>query len=93
LFKTNPRTFREKFWAGDYVLKGNNNFSQQTKEIIQQNIIEFKLFKEQCKQHKEELFEVMKKIADKEIPKQLAAEGNYSCISKKFGVFTKRRSR
>jgi hypothetical protein len=85
LFKTNPRAFREKFWAGDYVLKGNTNtFSQQTKETIQQNIIEFKLFKDQCVRHKEELFEVMKEIAEKEIPKQFAPEGNYSYISTKL---------
>lgn len=85
LYKTNPRTFREKFWAGDYVLKGNtNNFSQETKDRITQNLIEFKLFKDQCVRHKEELFEAMKEIAEKEIPKQFAPEGNYSYISTKL---------
>jgi hypothetical protein len=90
LYKTNPRTFREKFWAGDYVLKGSNNFSQETKDQITQNLIEFKLFKDQCETHKGEIIEVMKSIAEKEIPKQLAPDGNYSYIgtklSEEFGL-------
>jgi hypothetical protein len=91
LFKTSPRTFREKFWAGDYVLKGNtNNFSQETKDQITQNLIEFKLFKDQCQKHKLELIEVMKAIAEKEIPKQMAPDNNYNCIgtklAKEFGL-------
>jgi len=90
LFKSSPNTFRENFWAGRYILKGGPSISQETKDRITQNLIEFKLYKEQRQNHKEEIIKIMKGIANKEIPRQLAAENNYSnvgrVLSEKFNL-------
>lgn len=81
LYKTNPRMFREKFWAGDYVLKGTNSFSQETKDQITQNLIEFKLFKEKLKKHRDDIFEIMAVVAEEQVSKQFAPDNNYNSIT------------
>jgi hypothetical protein len=71
LYKNNPRTFRERFWAGAYP------YSDETDSIIQSNLVEYKLHQQQLKKKKEVVIKKLCKAADKLYATTIDSDANY----------------
>ena len=69
--KNRSQYFYQAFFNGEYVVRKRGTFSQETIEIIQQNIIEVKLHRQQCENNRKEKMETMIPIIENEIRSNL----------------------
>jgi hypothetical protein len=65
LAKTSPTDFRNNFWFGTYVNRARSTFSQETKDRITQNLIEYKMYINDLKSHRESKFKLIERDAKK----------------------------
>lgn len=87
--KNHSKDFYQSFFAGVQVLRKRGTFSQETVEIIQQNIIEVKLHNQRCQQNREEKIQAMIPVIELEIQNNLYLHRksyNIKDFEKRFNV-------
>jgi len=88
MFKNKPKTFREHFFGGKYARIAS--ISQETKDVIERNLIEYKLHKQACQDHRNNIKVMIADYCEKFLPTVIIPDSNYLNISmwaeEQFGV-------